>query len=227
RYINNKLREAIQHAILAHDLDCSKEAQAEKRDYIELVDISMRVILKEEVNTQLPWILPQADSNFATPVIEKNVIESLKVAVLARSSSQLKSTCDAAASLTEFEITKIFIDKMEKNKSYDKADYKRKLYDALTEGRKEASQARKSSHPENQEFDMGNNDEQPADKEVSKADWFKKPERPNLFPPLYNLELTIRRRSRTDPTLLNNSEMATEGNGDLPVPDLRTMEELC
>nr|GEU68415.1 reverse transcriptase domain-containing protein [Tanacetum cinerariifolium] len=34
-------------------------------------------------------------------------------------------------------------------------------------------------------------------------------------------------RSRTDPTLLNDSEMAAEGNGDLPVPDLRTMEELC
>nr|GEZ20760.1 hypothetical protein [Tanacetum cinerariifolium] len=49
----------------------------------------------------------------------------------------------------------------------------------------------------------------------------------NLFPPLDNPELTIRRRSHTDPTLLNNSEMAAEGNGDLPVPDLRTMEELC
>nr|GEV83350.1 DNA-directed DNA polymerase [Tanacetum cinerariifolium] len=49
----------------------------------------------------------------------------------------------------------------------------------------------------------------------------------NLFPPLDNPELTIRRRSRSDPTLLNNSEMATEGNGDLPVPDLQTMEELC
>nr|GEU47156.1 reverse transcriptase domain-containing protein [Tanacetum cinerariifolium] len=49
----------------------------------------------------------------------------------------------------------------------------------------------------------------------------------NLFPPLDNPELTIRRRSRTDPTLLNNSEMAAEGPGDLPVPDLRTMEDLC
>nr|GEU29817.1 hypothetical protein [Tanacetum cinerariifolium] len=48
----------------------------------------------------------------------------------------------------------------------------------------------------------------------------------NIFPPLDNLELTIRRRSRTDPTLLNNFEMAAEGNGDLPVPDLHTMEEL-
>nr|GEY74661.1 reverse transcriptase domain-containing protein [Tanacetum cinerariifolium] len=49
----------------------------------------------------------------------------------------------------------------------------------------------------------------------------------NLFPPLDNPKLTIRRRSRTDPTLLNNSKMAAEEPGDLPVPDLRTMEELC
>nr|GEY26142.1 reverse transcriptase domain-containing protein [Tanacetum cinerariifolium] len=35
----------------------------------------------------------------------------------------------------------------------------------------------------------------------------------NLFPPLDNPKLTIR-RSRADPTLLNDFEMATEGNGD-------------
>nr|GEU51892.1 reverse transcriptase domain-containing protein [Tanacetum cinerariifolium] len=60
--------------------------------------------------------------------------------------------------------------------------------------------------------------------------------RRNLFPPLDNPELTIRRRPRVDPTLLNDFEMATNGNGDdvpppgggdLPIPDLRTMEELC
>nr|GEX61322.1 hypothetical protein [Tanacetum cinerariifolium] len=49
----------------------------------------------------------------------------------------------------------------------------------------------------------------------------------NIFPPLDNPELTIRRRSHADPTLLNNFEMAAEGNSDLPVPDLQTIEELC
>nr|GEZ64928.1 reverse transcriptase domain-containing protein [Tanacetum cinerariifolium] len=49
----------------------------------------------------------------------------------------------------------------------------------------------------------------------------------NLFPPLDNPELAIRRRSRVDPTLLNDFEMATYENGDPPVPDLQTMEELC
>ncbi|GJZ90773.1 hypothetical protein Tco_0662700 [Tanacetum coccineum] len=63
-----------------------------------------------------------------------------------------------------------------------------------TEGQKEGNQAKKLSHPEiqeepshtvddsgvqqDQEFDMGANDEQPADTEVTKDDWFKKPERP-------------------------------------------------
>nr|GEU42079.1 reverse transcriptase domain-containing protein [Tanacetum cinerariifolium] len=49
----------------------------------------------------------------------------------------------------------------------------------------------------------------------------------NLFPPLDNPKLTIRRRYRSDPTLLNNSKMVAEGPSDLPVPDLQTMEELC
>nr|GEV28275.1 reverse transcriptase domain-containing protein [Tanacetum cinerariifolium] len=58
----------------------------------------------------------------------------------------------------------------------------------------------------------------------------------NLFPPLKNPELTIRRKTRVDPNLLNDFNMATNGNsdnqpplegGDLPVPDLRMIEELC
>nr|GEY81087.1 hypothetical protein [Tanacetum cinerariifolium] len=121
RYIDNKLGESIQKAIVAHNLDCREEAQAEKRDYIKIVDTSMSAILREEVNTQLPHILPQA----------KNVTKSLEAIVLARSSSQPKSTYEAAASLSEFELTKILIDKMEKNKSYDKANYKKEVYDAL------------------------------------------------------------------------------------------------
>nr|GEW04360.1 RNA-directed DNA polymerase, eukaryota [Tanacetum cinerariifolium] len=49
----------------------------------------------------------------------------------------------------------------------------------------------------------------------------------NLCPPLDDLELTIQGRSHVDPTLLNDFEMATNENGDPPVPDLQTMEELC
>nr|GEX39918.1 hypothetical protein [Tanacetum cinerariifolium] len=97
--------EAINNSIQAHSLDYKQEARDEKNAYIELVDTSMRALIKEEVNTQLPQILPQAVSDFANLMIEKNVTESIEATIL--------------------------IDKMEKNKSYDKDDYKKKLYDAL------------------------------------------------------------------------------------------------
>nr|GEW85137.1 hypothetical protein [Tanacetum cinerariifolium] len=38
---------------------------------------------------------------------------------------------------------------------------------------------------------------------------------------------TTERRSHADPTLWNDFEMAAEGNGDPPVPNIRTMKELC
>nr|GEU72347.1 hypothetical protein [Tanacetum cinerariifolium] len=203
RYMDNKLGEAINKVIQAHNFDCIEEVQDEKKEYIELVDST------------------------------KNVAESLEAVVLTRSSSQPQSSYEAAATLSEFELIKILIDKIEKNKSFDVADYKRELYDALVKSyntdkdifeprdkkrksskdvessrdskstekkssstSKDASQSQnkssgKSAHAEepsytvedsgmqqDKEFVTGDNDEQPVDKEVTKADWFKKPERP-------------------------------------------------
>ncbi|GKF07724.1 hypothetical protein Tco_0041948, partial [Tanacetum coccineum] len=101
--------------------------------YAQAPSFISAITTEEEYNTQLPQILPQAVSDFATPVIEKNVIESLEAAVLAMSSSQPKSTYEAAASLSEFELTKILLEKTEESKSHLRADYKKKLYDALFE----------------------------------------------------------------------------------------------
>ncbi|GKC96934.1 hypothetical protein Tco_1162376, partial [Tanacetum coccineum] len=42
-----------------------EEALADKREYIDLIDTSVRAIIKEEFKTQLPHILPQAVSDFA------------------------------------------------------------------------------------------------------------------------------------------------------------------
>nr|GFB83382.1 hypothetical protein [Tanacetum cinerariifolium] len=62
RYMDNKLGEAIYKAIQEPNFDYREEAQAKKKWYIELVDSTVRTIIKEEVNTQLPQILPQAIS---------------------------------------------------------------------------------------------------------------------------------------------------------------------
>nr|GFD09142.1 hypothetical protein [Tanacetum cinerariifolium] len=76
--MDNKLGEAINKTIQAYNFDCRDEAQTEKREYIELADSTVRTMIKEEVNTQLPQILPQEISDIATLFIEKNVNESLE-----------------------------------------------------------------------------------------------------------------------------------------------------
>ncbi|GJW07534.1 hypothetical protein Tco_1569957 [Tanacetum coccineum] len=63
-------------------------------------------------------VIPQEVSNFAPPVIEKFIKESHNEVTLAKVSSQPQSTYEAASTLTEFELKKILLDKMEKSKSY-------------------------------------------------------------------------------------------------------------
>ncbi|GKF55789.1 hypothetical protein Tco_0166129, partial [Tanacetum coccineum] len=57
--------------------------------------------------------------------------ESLNQVNLANSSSQPQSTYEAAATLTEFELKKILIDKMKSSKSYLTAPEHRECYDSL------------------------------------------------------------------------------------------------
>nr|GEU95752.1 hypothetical protein [Tanacetum cinerariifolium] len=87
-------------------------------------------IQKTEGPTQSSYVSSDF-TNVATPAVEKNVTESLEATVLTRSSSQPQFSYEAVATLSEFELTKILIDKMQKNKSFYIVDYKRDLYDAL------------------------------------------------------------------------------------------------
>ncbi|GJX37718.1 hypothetical protein Tco_0251021 [Tanacetum coccineum] len=59
------------------------------------------------------------------------VQKSLEDAVLAKESSQPQSSYEAVATLTEFELKKILIDKMDKSESYLAAPEHRECYDGL------------------------------------------------------------------------------------------------
>ncbi|GJW81412.1 putative reverse transcriptase domain-containing protein [Tanacetum coccineum] len=163
------------------------------------VDSTMKTIIKDQVKAQVSKIMTK---------IEKYVTESLGAEVMVRSTNQPQTSYAVATSLLKFELKKILIDKMEANKLIDKSNIQKNLYNALDEDpstgsdrgmkrRKSGKDAesskdsRKSAHAEepshtvedsdmqqDQEFVMGDNDEQPTNKEVTKADWFKKPERP-------------------------------------------------
>ncbi|GJZ46301.1 hypothetical protein Tco_0593897 [Tanacetum coccineum] len=129
--ISTRLEDSIKKSFRSYTTEFEKKAKDERKRYIDLVEKSVKEIIKDEVKSQLPQILPKEISDFATPVIQSTINESLENIVLAKSSSQPQSTYEAAASLAEFELKKILLDKLEKSKLYRAAEQHRDLYDAL------------------------------------------------------------------------------------------------
>ncbi|GJY63071.1 hypothetical protein Tco_0464531 [Tanacetum coccineum] len=113
--LSTRLEDSIQNAFWSYTAEFEKKTQGEKKKYIDLVEKLVNDIIKDEVEIQLPQILPKEVSDYATPVIQSTITESLKNFVLAKSSSQPKSTYEAATSLTEFKLKNILLYKMQKN----------------------------------------------------------------------------------------------------------------
>ncbi|GJZ39571.1 hypothetical protein Tco_0586134 [Tanacetum coccineum] len=135
-HLSTRIGFATQTTLQSYTTEFEKKAQEEKDRYVDLVEKYIKDIIKDEVNSQLPQILPKEASEFATPVIQSAIDESLENVILAKSSSQPKSTYEAAASLTEFELKKILLDKIQKSKSYQAALEHKELYDALVKSYK-------------------------------------------------------------------------------------------
>ncbi|GKE43419.1 hypothetical protein Tco_1470703 [Tanacetum coccineum] len=100
------------------------EAQAENVDFINKLDDNIKKIIKDRVKEQVSKILPK---------IEKTINEQLEAQVLSRSSNESKTSHSVAANLSELELKKILIDKMESNKSIHKSDEQKNLYKALVD----------------------------------------------------------------------------------------------
>nr|GEY04532.1 putative reverse transcriptase domain-containing protein [Tanacetum cinerariifolium] len=82
----------------------------------------MKKIIKKQVKEQVSKLMPK---------IEKYVTETLGAKVLVRTTNQPQTAYAVAASLSEFELKKILIDKMEANKSINTSDTQKNLYNAL------------------------------------------------------------------------------------------------
>ncbi|GKA70343.1 hypothetical protein Tco_0776407, partial [Tanacetum coccineum] len=97
-----------------------QRVSALERELSQLKQADYSAHLLETIKSQIPsMILPKEVSDYATPVIQSSITESLKNIVLAKSSSQPKSTYESAVSLTEFELKKILLDKIQRNKDKD------------------------------------------------------------------------------------------------------------
>nr|GEW99578.1 hypothetical protein [Tanacetum cinerariifolium] len=62
----------------SYTTEFEKKAKDERKRYIDLVEKSVKDVIKDEVKSQLPQILPKEVSDYATPMIQSSIIESLK-----------------------------------------------------------------------------------------------------------------------------------------------------
>ncbi|GJT12016.1 hypothetical protein Tco_0859058 [Tanacetum coccineum] len=123
-YLASKMKEAVDVAVQLQTNKLKEEAQAENQEFLSKVDSTIKAIIKDQVKVQVSKIMPK---------IEKYVTESLGAEVLVRSTNQPQTSYAAAASLSEFKLNKILIDKIEANKSIDILDFQKNLYNALVE----------------------------------------------------------------------------------------------
>ncbi|GKA15164.1 hypothetical protein Tco_0694911 [Tanacetum coccineum] len=85
-----------------------KYLASKMKEAVDAVYSTMKTIIKDQAKAQVSKIMPK---------IEKYVTESLGAEVLVRSTNQPQTAYAVAASLSEFELKKILIDKMDTNKS--------------------------------------------------------------------------------------------------------------
>nr|GFA90387.1 hypothetical protein [Tanacetum cinerariifolium] len=102
--------------------------QRENDEFLSTIDDNMKKIIKEQVKSQV-----HAQVTRILPRIEESVNAQLEAEVLTRSSHSSRTSYVVAADLSEMELKKILIDKMEGNKSIQRSDEQRNLYKALVE----------------------------------------------------------------------------------------------
>ncbi|GJU72515.1 hypothetical protein Tco_1263920 [Tanacetum coccineum] len=120
------MNEAVKAIVQLLSDKLRSEAQADNEDFINKIDENMKKIIKEQVKVQ---VKEQVSKIFSK--IKTFVNDQLEDEVLTRSSNQAKTSHAVAANLSELELKKILIYKMENNKSIDKSIQQKTLYKAL------------------------------------------------------------------------------------------------
>nr|GFA34679.1 hypothetical protein [Tanacetum cinerariifolium] len=111
RYIDHRINEAVKVVVQLQSDMLQNEAQAKNEDFINKLDENIQKIIKEQVKEQV-----KVQVSKILPKIEKTVNEQLEAEVLTRSSNSSKTSYAVAADLSELELKKILIEKMESNK---------------------------------------------------------------------------------------------------------------
>nr|GFB89221.1 hypothetical protein [Tanacetum cinerariifolium] len=115
QYMHQQIPKAVREAVQTQTDWLQDSIQRENDEFLKTIDDNMRKIIKEQVKTQV-----KAQVTRILPRIEESMNAHLEAEVLTRSSHSSKTSCAVAADLSEMELKKILIDKMEGNKSIQK-----------------------------------------------------------------------------------------------------------
>nr|GEY77996.1 reverse transcriptase domain-containing protein [Tanacetum cinerariifolium] len=111
RYMDQRINEAVKVTVQIQSDHLRNEAQKENDEFIKTVDENIKKIIKEQVKEQV-----HVQVSKILPRIEQTVNEQLEAEVLTRSSHSSKTSYVVAVDLSEMELKKILIEKIEGNK---------------------------------------------------------------------------------------------------------------
>ncbi|GJS95927.1 hypothetical protein Tco_0802895 [Tanacetum coccineum] len=202
-YLANKMHKAIKTAIQLQSDRLRDEAQAKNEDFINKLDDNIKKIIKDQVKEQV-----KAQVSKILPKIEKTVNEQLEAEVLTRSSNKSKTSHVVAANLSELELKKILIDKMENTVSFERCrddeDKDEEPSAGSTGGQREEKLEKNQSQPVHQRkipprqlasLLKGTNlitrdtKDKPDEETSQHPDWFQKPAKPHT--PDHNWNKTL------------------------------------
>nr|GEV62272.1 hypothetical protein [Tanacetum cinerariifolium] len=127
-YLGNRMNDAVKTAVQLQSKRLREKAQAENQEFLKTINDGMKKIIKEQVKAQV-----KDQVSKILPKIEKLVNDQLESEVLICSSNEAKTSHAGAVNLSELELKKILIDKMEANKLVDRTDIQKNLYKELVD----------------------------------------------------------------------------------------------
>ncbi|GJZ64006.1 hypothetical protein Tco_0620427, partial [Tanacetum coccineum] len=143
-YLANKMHEVVKTVVQLQSDRLRDEVQAKNEDFINKLDDNIKKIIKDKVKEQV-----KAQVSKILLKNEKTVNEQLEVEVLTRSSNKSKTSHVVAANLSELELKKILIDKMENIVSFKRRqDNKDKDKEPSTRSNRGSKRRRAGKEPE-------------------------------------------------------------------------------
>nr|GFC11151.1 hypothetical protein [Tanacetum cinerariifolium] len=110
QYMDQQMKEAVREAVQIQTDRLQDSLQRENDEFLRNIDENIKKVLKELVKNQV-----KEQVSRIIPRIEESVNATLKAEVLTRSSHSCRTSYAIAADLSEMELKKILIEKMEGN----------------------------------------------------------------------------------------------------------------